>query len=140
MPTLTRKEAQRLGIEAKAAPSRRPATMNKGEGAYAAHLDMLKLLGDIREYRFEPFKLRLGRDWKTTLTVDFMVTRLDGTLELVDVKGRKVKKQSGGREVESYHAEEDAMVKLKCAAEQYPEFRFVIVWPLKGGGFGRSEL
>ncbi len=90
--------------------------MNKTESAYASHLDLRKLDGDILWYRFEGIKLRLADN--TFLTVDFALMRHDGTLELHDVKGGPIR--------------DDANVKLKVAADQYP-FVFYIVRKAKIG-------
>ena len=83
--------------------------MNKTEQAYAAHLALLQRAGEIADYRFEPLKLRLAD--KTFYTPDFAVVRAD-CLELHEVKG---------------FWEDDARVKIKVAAAQYPWFRFVAV-------------
>lgn len=105
-----------------------PGQMNKTEERYARHLDLLKATGRIVDYAFEPCKLRLGVDWKTTLLVDFMVLMPDGTIEMREVKGR------------ADHWEDDARAKIKMAARLYP-FRFVGVHerPKKqGGGWARE--
>lgn len=83
--------------------------MNKTEAAYAAYLDGLKKDGVIADYRFEAVKLRLAD--KTFYTPDFVVLAPDGVLEMHEVKG---------------FWEEDARVKIKVAAAQFP-FRFVAV-------------
>lgn len=83
--------------------------MNKTEAAYAAYLDGLKKDGLIADYRFEAVKLRLAD--KTFYTPDFVVLAPDGVLEMHEVKG---------------FWEEDARVKIKVAAAQFP-FRFVAV-------------
>lgn len=100
-----------------------PGRMNKTEAAYDQHLALRKHAGEIRWYAFEAIKLRLAS--ATFLTVDFFVVLADGAMECHEVKGRK-----GDR----YWAEEDAKVKVKVAAEQFP-FAFRIVWPRKGGGW-----
>lgn len=79
-------------------------TMNRTEEAYAAFLELRKRAGEIAWYRFEGIKLRLAD--KTFLTVDFAVMLSDGQLEMHDVKGGPI--------------QEDALVKLKVAAEAYP--------------------
>ena len=38
----------------------RPGQMNKTEAAYAAHLELLKRAGEISDYAFEKYKLRLA--------------------------------------------------------------------------------
>lgn len=89
--------------------------MNKTEAAYAARLESLKLAGEIADYRFECLKLRLADN--TFYTPDFMVLRPDGAFEVHEVKG---------------HWEDDARVKIKVAAAQFP-FNFVAVKKTKNG-------
>lgn len=94
--------------------------MNRTEAAYAAHLELLRQAGEVQWIRFEGLKLRLAD--KTFYTPDFAVMAADGVLEMHEVKGFMM---------------EDAAVKVKCAADQYP-FRFFIVRakPKRdGGGF-----
>lgn len=80
--------------------------MNKGEVAYAHSLEVRKQAGDVLWYRFEGLKLRLADN--TFYTPDFAVMTNDGVLECHEVKG---------------FWQDDAKVKIKVAAEQYP-FRF----------------
>ncbi len=103
--------------------------MNKTEARYAQQLEALRSAGDVTWWGFERMKLRLAH--KTFLTVDFVVVLAGGAIEAVDVKGRK-----GDR----YWAEEDAKVKLKVAAAQFPWLRFVVAWPAKGGGWCREVV
>lgn len=86
-----------------------PGRMNKTEQAYAAHLQLLQRAGEISDYRFEALKLRLAD--ATFYTPDFAVVR-DDVLEFHEVKG---------------FWRDDARVKIKVAAAQYPWFRFVAV-------------
>lgn len=83
--------------------------------AKAARLESLKLAGEIADYRFECVKLRLAD--KTFYTPDFMVLRPDGEFEMHEVKGRW---------------EDDARVKIKVAAAQFP-FKFVAIKKGKNG-------
>ncbi|GAB3744868.1 DUF1064 domain-containing protein [Lysobacter olei] len=83
--------------------------MNKTEAAYAAHLDVLRAAGAVQWFRFEGLKLRLADS--TFYTPDFAVMAADGVMECHEVKG---------------HWTDDARVKIKVAAEQYP-FRFVAI-------------
>lgn len=92
----------------------RAGEMNKTEAAYAAYLELQKKAGLIADYRFEAVKLRLAD--KTFYTPDFVVLAPDGTLEMHEVKG---------------FWEEDARVKIKVAAAQFP-FRFVAITRDKG--------
>lgn len=92
-----------------------PGAMNKTEAKYAEHLELRKRDGDVLWYKFEGIKLRLAD--KTFLTPDFAVMTRDGVMELHDCKGFMM---------------DDANVKLKVAAEQYP-FRFYIVRKSKVG-------
>ncbi|EEO27164.1 DUF1064 domain-containing protein [Oxalobacter paraformigenes] len=77
--------------------------MNKTEAEYAEHLELLKRTGIIAWYRFECMKFRLANN--TFYTPDFAVMRSDGHLEMHEVKG---------------FWRDDAKVKIKVAADQYP--------------------
>ena len=89
--------------------------MNKTEAAYAAHLEILKRSGDVLWYRFEGLKFRLADN--TFLTPDFVVMNRACVVELHDVKGFMI---------------DDANVKIKVAADQYP-FSFFIIRKQKVG-------
>lgn len=80
--------------------------MNRTEAAYASDLRDAQSLGDILWHRFEGVKLRLADN--TFYTPDFAVMASDGVMEMHEVKG---------------FWQDDARVKIKVAAEQYP-FRF----------------
>ncbi len=81
----------------------KPGAMNKTEQAYASHLEALRAAGRVLWYRFEGLKLRLADN--TFYTPDFAVMASDGQLECHEVKGFWT---------------DDARVKIKVAAEQYP--------------------
>lgn len=83
--------------------------MNKTEAAYAQHLEARKAVGEVLWYRFEGIKLRLADN--TFYSPDFAVLLADGSLECHEVKG---------------HWMDDARVKIKVAADQYP-MRFIAV-------------
>ena len=84
--------------------------MNKLEANYAAYLETLRRAGKILFWRFESIKFRLAD--RTWYTPDFYIMRPDGTIEIHETKG---------------HWEDDARVKIKATAEQFPEFWFVAV-------------
>lgn len=92
--------------------------MNKTESTYCQHLELRKRAGEIAWYRFEGIKLRLADN--TFYTPDFAVMLTTGEMELHEVKGFWT---------------DDARVKTKVAADQYP-FRIigVTVKPKKSGG------
>lgn len=94
--------------------------MNKTEAAYATHLELLKRAGAVQWVRFEGLKLRLADN--TFYTPDFAVMAADGVIECHEVKGFWT---------------DDARVKVKVAADQYP-FRFLAIKALpkkQGGGW-----
>jgi hypothetical protein len=94
--------------------------MNKTEEAYAAHLEVLRRAGEVLWFKFEGVKLRLADS--TFYSPDFVVMGRDRELQMHEVKG---------------FWRDDARVKVKVAADQYP-FRFVIVTARAkrdGGGF-----
>ena len=86
--------------------------LNKLELAYQDHLEALKIAGEVLWYKFEGIKLRLADN--THITIDFAVLDKNSVIELHEVKG---------------FMREDANVKLKVAAEQFP---FVIKLVKKG--------
>jgi hypothetical protein len=103
----------------------KPGTMNKTEAAYDSRLALLQHAGTIVWRRFEGLKLRLADN--TFYTPDFAVMLADGTLECHEVKGFWT---------------DDARVKVKVAADQYP-FRFVAIKALpksQGGGWAAEEF
>lgn len=98
---------------------------NKTESAYEDVLRMRHNLGEILWYRFEGLKFRLADN--TFYSPDFVVMLNNGQIEAHEVKG---------------HWTDDARVKIKVAAAQYP-FRFVAVKvkPKKvGGGWDIEEF
>lgn len=97
--------------------------MNKTETDYAQQLELRKRYGEIAWYRFEGIKLRLADN--TFYTPDFAVMLSGGQMELHEVKG---------------YWTDDARVKTKVAAEQYP-FRIIGVTklPAKAGGGWKVE-
>lgn len=82
----------------------RPGKMNKTESEYAQMLEVSKRSGQIAWWAFEPFKIRLAD--RTFYDIDFGVMRADGRLEVHEVKGAYIT--------------DDAMVKLKVAAQHFP--------------------
>jgi hypothetical protein len=99
-------------------------SMNLTEKAYAELLEGRKLAGEILGWRFEAYKLRLADN--TYFTADFMVQLPNGEIQLHEVK---VRMKSGKRLIE-----DDAAVKIKVAADQYPEFQFALVTLTKKTG------
>lgn len=88
-----------------------PGTMNRTEAAYAQRLALLQRAGEIQSFRFEPIKFRLAG--RTFYTPDFMVVMGD-EIQFHEIKGGYV--------------EDDAAVKIKVAAQMYPEFQFQMVF------------
>lgn len=96
--------------------------MNKTETAYAELLAARRHIGEVLWFRFEGIKLRLAD--RTFYTPDFAVLVASGALELHEVKG---------------FMEEDAAVKLKSAASQYP-FVVRLIRRAKGGEWDIREI
>jgi len=97
---------------------------NKTEAAYEASvLRPAMMAGEIAWYRFEGIKFRLADN--TFYTPDYAVMLSDGSMEAHEVKGFWT---------------DDARVKIKIAADQYP-FRFIAVRAQSkkaGGGWDRE--
>ena len=107
--------------------------MNKTEAKYAEELQVQKLAGEIVDWWFEPFSLRLSNPESghgARYTPDFMVLMLDGSTFVDDVKNRGMDDPA-------------AIVRVKCAAELFPLWVFRIVRPRlvrDGGGFEKTEV
>ena len=84
--------------------------MNSLEKRYADHLRCLQLAGEIHCFAYERHNLKLAD--KTYYKPDFEVMLPDGTIEFHEVKG---------------FMQEDANVKLKVAADQFPQYVFRLV-------------
>ena len=107
-----------------------PRSMNKTEAQYDAHLAMRQRIGEILWRKFEGITLKLGEDCR--FTADFAVMMADGRLELHDTK---VIHRGKARP----HIEDDALVKLRMAAETFP-LTIKAVWPLANGEWQEREF
>lgn len=93
--------------------------MNKTETRFADILKVRQLGGEIAQYWFEPFSLRLtenvvGSSTKPTrYTPDFMILLPDGQTQIIDVKG------TGPDDSAS-------LVRLKQAADKFSLWRFFL--------------
>lgn len=83
---------------------KQPGTMNKLERAYAEHLNLRIAAGEVSKWWYESFRARLAD--KTWYTPDFTVILADGAVEYHECKGG--------------FCRDDARVKIKVFAEQYP--------------------
>jgi hypothetical protein len=95
------------------AKGRRPGSRKgrtKLEGEFLNLLIVSKHEGTILDYREQPMGLRLAPN--TFYHPDFLVIDRDQTVTVYEVKG---------------HWEDDARVKIKVAAKEFPWFRFVAV-------------
>ena len=104
-----------------------PGVMNRTETEFAELLESRRLDGEVVAWSFEAITFKLANN--TRYTPDFMVSLADGTIEFVDVKG-------GGP------IDDKSLVKIKCAAESFWQFQFVIEKKLPkklGGAWKRTE-
>lgn len=100
--------------------------MNQTEQAYADVLQIRKLAGEVISWEFESVTFKIASDCR--YTPDFAVWLADGSMEFIDAKG-------GGP------MDEKSRVKVKCAADKFPQFGFVIAKKLSkkdGGGWVRE--
>lgn len=89
--------------------------MNGLESRYAKTLEGQRIAGEIRSWRYEALTLKLAN--KTTYTPDFLVVTADGYIECHETKG---------------FFRDDAKVKIKVAACEFPEIRFLLVQEKRG--------
>lgn len=103
---------------------------NKTEAEYEL---LLETNPDVVWYQFEPFTLRLSHPpsgQPAKYTPDFLIVMRDGTTFVDDVKG-------------SGPDSDAAIVRVKCAAEQFPIWTFRIAKKRRkrdGGGFDLRVL
>lgn len=103
---ISKAEAQRLGITPSKPQQRRG--MNGLERRFEAeHIKYLRTVGVVKWYAYESIKLRLAD--RTWFTPDFMCVTYENNIVFYEVKG---------------FWRDDARVKIKVAAEQYPQFAF----------------
>lgn len=105
----------------------KPGVMNGTEELYAAMLAARVRSGEVLFWWFESMTFKLADDCR--YTPDFAVLMADCSLELVDAKG------AGPIDPKS-------LVKIKCAAEKFPQYLFVIEQrqsKKNGGGWKRTE-
>lgn len=89
-----------------------PLHKNKTEARYERDiLTPLMLAGEIKNYYFNKTKFRISK--RCWYTVDYLVV-LDSCCKLIDVKGMP--------------ATDDSLVKIKTAAELFPDFVWVFTW------------
>lgn len=98
--------------------------MNKTEAAYATLLDHQVRAGQLHAWRYEAIKLRLADN--TYYTPDFWLVYPDGRCQFTEVKGGFWR--------------DDARVKIKVAAEQFPWFRFAAAQYTKRTGWQIEEF
>ncbi len=151
-----------MKFKARAYRSRhKPGTMNQTEALYCAHLELLKKSGEILDYSFECETLKIGKDCR--YTPDFRVLRFSyenpvngapiSIIEFHEVKGTVRKKRKVGlvhKENDCVHKqiglvhtkpfiEDDALVKIKAAAELHP-YKFILVWKGLNGQWEKREI
>lgn len=119
--TPARKSEPPMAIAAESTePPPRKRQMNKTEAAYAETLEVRKLRGEITWYGYEAVTLKLADDCR--YTPDFTVVTASGGIEFHEAKG---------------FWRDDARVKIKVAAAQFPWARFCAVRkPRKADGLG----
>jgi hypothetical protein len=98
--------------------------MNKLENRYASEILSPSILSEeITSWKFQSLKLKLAH--RTFYTPDFILTLPDGHIEIHEVKG---------------HWEDDARVKIKVAAQMFPEFVFTAVRWDKSDGWRQEKI
>jgi hypothetical protein len=102
---------------------------NKTEAAYEAHLNLRKIIGEVAWFEFEGMTFRLADN--TRYTPDFNVMLTNGVLECHEVKGTTKREKSNGEIAYDPFFLDDAKVKIKVAAAQYP-IVFKIVHKVQG--------
>ena len=119
---------RRTELRARGRVRKRSGEMNRTEIAFSEELSRMKFAGEIAWWGWDCITLRLAD--RTHYRPDFAVLYADGLLRMIDTKGAKKK----GDDYVPF-CEEDAKMKLKIVAEQFPII-FAIAYrlPKKAGG------
>lgn len=106
-----------LRLNAKRSPKK--GELTNVEQFWKRHLEHLVSLGEVQKFGVQDHKLRLAD--LTYYTPDFSVLLADGQLEFHETKG-------------SWKAphQDDSRVKIKVAAETFPQYKFV-AYEIQGG-------
>ena len=116
---LSKTQARAYGLKPKAtkltARQRYDGYASSWEQEYATYLDMLRVRREIISWSYESIKLLLGT--RATYTPDFLLETTEQLIEIHEIKGRM------------YAA---GMAKLRIAARQFPQFRFLLVRKVNG--------
>lgn len=84
------------------------------EAARARHLQALQDAGEVKRWRYHPFRVKIAKDkW---YEVDFAVEYMDGTIWSEEVKGSVLAKNA-----------RDSITRLHVAATNLPMFRWRLV-------------
>lgn len=105
----------------------KPGEMNQTERQYSDMLEARRRIGEIEQWHFESHTFKIADN--TRYTPDFSVLFPDGSMEFIDAKG-------GGP------IDPKSIVKIKCAADKFPQFAFAIEQKQakkNGGGWKRTE-
>jgi hypothetical protein len=113
--TRKKKAAVAAYVRARAISAQQNLGMNKTEGEYSRELEFMQSQGIIVKWRYEPIKLILVHGIpklrnEMTYTPDFQVVTPEGYIEFHETKGG--------------HIREDSTLKIKMAAELFPEYKF----------------
>lgn len=109
---------------ARALPSERRYKSNLEE-RYAVRLELLRSAGEIVDWYYEPFNIRLADG--TFYRVDWAIKMPDGTIECHETKG--------------WHANmRDSRTRWKIAADRLPWFRWVFVTERRRRGGSEWEM
>lgn len=111
------------GDSSKYGKRHKPGEMNKTEAEYAGMLDIRQRTGHVAMWWFEAVTFKLAADCR--YCPDFAVLFPDGSMEFIDAKG-------GGP------IDPKSLVKIRCAAERFPMFKFVVEQKTKAG-WNRKE-
>lgn len=106
--------------------------MNDTEAAFNEHLRRRAERNEFLAFGFHQRSLLIAKGAK--YTPDFVVLENDGTTTYYEVKGSKRTKPSKRFPLGGIVpvATEAAKVRIKVAAEKYPDCTFVMVWPNRG--------
>jgi len=124
---------RKTDLRARGRVRKRAGEMNRTEAAFVEELKRMQTVGEIVWWRWDCLTLRMAD--RTHYHPDFAVLYADGLLRLIDTKGCTTK---DGKY--KPFCEEDATLKMKIVADQFPiVIAIAYRLPKKAGGGWRIE-
>jgi hypothetical protein len=115
--------------------SKSKSGMTKVEERFASYLNLLKSVGKIEDWKFEPMSIKIADGVR--YNPDFEIVGKE-FITMAEIKPGSRDKKTG--QVKPFSMDDGYRTKIYVAAEKYPEFRWLLIWDDKNGGWMEREI